>query len=175
VFKHCWRLQTDGIKCICQRNDAALAQGHCARGTVEEQASAARIAMSPSTVIYIEASSDRYTELELSKKEIMLITQPLDDSMEWTGIKNMDNYEFSEDDPVLCATKYTEEQAALQKLCDFQSANGIDPSAFKPDIAIPIVTSEMNTFVWTQSDAKGGINMTGRNKTPNYKEWSDTS
>jgi hypothetical protein len=76
----------------------------------------------------------------------MLIARPLWDSMEWTG--HFDNFECCAENSYLCFSKYSEKQAARQKLCYHQREHGVDPKTFLPDLSVPIFTEDMKTSVW---------------------------
>jgi MYND finger len=157
ALKYCWRSQTKEGKAKWKRAKEAMEQSlETANSGHRQRISAVQTAKSPRSVVYIDSNRYKCTELLLSRREIMLIAHPLLDSMEGTGV--VDSVECCADDPELCLSKYTDEYAAYEKLCGFQDQNNIEPGSFRPDIALPLSTIDMDTFIWVQSDSEGCVN-----------------
>lgn len=158
AMKYCWRSQTAEIKAKWANAKEGVAQAlSAANGTDPRQRiSAVQIAKTPKKVVYLDSGQKRSLELTLSKREIMLLAHPLLESMEGTGM--MDSVEYCANDPDLCLAKYTDELTAFERLCQFQSSCSIEPGSFKPNLALPICTEDMETFVWVQSDSEGSVN-----------------
>jgi hypothetical protein len=185
IFKHCWRSQTAENKAVWKEQEQTedtvyhlLFESPNERGPKEV---VVHYAKNPYTLVYAASTSNMLFEIQLAKKELMLLARPLGNSiiqfskkelmllarhlgnsMEWT-VELHDSYEYCEENPTLCATKYAEELSACEKLRSFQEQHNLGSHAFRPDTSIPVITDDMHTFVWVQTG--GGTTGKSRNKT----------